>query len=104
MRRTLFVLSVLMTLTLGSGTASAQAVRDLNKLASRAAEYWKLVAAGERVKASSYIVAAKREGYLNNSGAPLLEPKLVGFQFTETVGRVMLRVSVKSIAGGIDTA
>ncbi len=82
--------------------AIPQTSRDLNKLSARAAEYWKFVAAGERVKASGYVVPGKRESYLNGAAPPVAEPKLLGIQFTSDPARMIVRVNVKPVPGTID--
>jgi hypothetical protein len=104
MHRNSVGVTLLIGFLLARGVATAQSPGDLNKLAIRASEYWRLAAAGERVKASSYVTSTKRENYLNSGAFPFTEPKLIGFQFTDDAERVIVRVSTKSLVGSTGPA
>src|SRR5262245_30417677 len=101
MLRNSITLLILITLEFGGHAGFSQSSHDLNKLSVRAVEYWKFAAAGERVKASSYVASAKRDSYLNSAPPPFADPKLLGIQFTTDPERIIVRVSVKPV--GIDT-
>jgi hypothetical protein len=71
--------------------------RDLDKLAMRAAEFWRLTGMGQRARAVEYVLPSKREQFINRNSIPLNDARIAGISFTEDAERAIVAVEGKSI-------
>ena len=62
---------------------SAAVPPHIDELLSRASDFRRLLATGDRVKASDFVIASKRKDFLNNPIASLQNIRLVGLQFVD---------------------
>jgi hypothetical protein len=95
-RRNSFLCFVLFLLT-GTLLGQSQAPRDLDKLASRATQYWQSLGSGQRVKAAAFVISNKKDEFLAAGAVPFVQPRIIGIDFTAETGRAVVRTAVKLI-------
>jgi hypothetical protein len=94
-----------LTLLLASDAWGQAAVTPprLDELLTRASEFRRLLAQGNRVKASELVVVAKRQDFLNKPTAALENVRVVGFDFVDKE-HVYVRVTGQTVISGSEGA
>jgi hypothetical protein len=92
----LFFLPLLIATIAGQTISIAPRIDDL---LPRAAQFRRLLASGDRVKAAEFVLQAKRAAFLNNPTTALANFQLLGIDFIDK-DRVAIRLSGQNIVSG----
>src|SRR5262249_55792864 len=97
-----YVYIYLIELFLFLGTLQAQSLQTpvhMDDLLKRASTFRQLLAAGDRVKASEFVIATKRKDFLNKPPSPLENIRIVGLDFIDK-DHTSVRVTGQTIMSG----
>src|SRR5215831_8769315 len=92
----LFCWNVAFLLVVSGWGQSIPAPQRVDDLIARASEFRRLLAAGDRVKASQLVVESKRKEFLNKSAEPLEKVRLIGLDFIDK-DHVSIRVTGQAL-------
>src|SRR5262245_21826805 len=84
MLRVFFRLSIGLVLAAGAFSQNTSVPVNVADLVKRATEFRRLLSAGDRVKASTFVSAAKRNDFLNRPIPALPSPKALGVDFVDS--------------------